>query len=227
MDIKNSIILVTSAGSTLGSTLAIHFVKLGAKVVLCDQNSESLMETYLNCLDISDRVVSFPIPGYSEASIHSLLDFVHSHFNAAPNVLVNCWTSSPMPTLISEHPAKPFIEQLSEMATTLFSFGQISAARMRLEGKKGVIVNVISHEDHQDFSGVENATSMVSGFTTSWAKELTPFNIRVGAVVPAIHHLSGAVDDHHWAEVQDELIRSTEYIVSNEYFSGRVVSAEV
>ncbi|MEZ8106135.1 MULTISPECIES: SDR family oxidoreductase [Vibrio] len=227
MDIENSIILVTSAGSRLGCTLATHFAKLGAKVALCDQDSISLMETYHHCLQISDHVAPFPIASSSEQSIHTLLDLIQNHFDAAPNVLVNCWTSSPMPKLTSNQPAKPFVEQLSEMASTLFSFGQVSAERMRLGGKKGVIVNVISHDNYHDFSGVESATSMVSGFTTSWAKELNPFNIRVGGVVPAIHHLSGKVDDQHWAEVQDELIRSTEYIVSNEYFSGRVVSAEV
>ena len=56
--------------------------------------------------------------------------------------------------------------------------------------------------------------------TQSWAKELTPFNIRVGGVVPTVEH-----DNTHWAEVQDELIRNTEYIVSNDYFSGRVMAA--
>ncbi|QSA19825.1 short-chain dehydrogenase, partial [Vibrio furnissii] len=41
-------------------------------------------------------------------------------------------------------------------------------------------------------------------------------------VVPII----SANDEHeHWAAVNDELIRNTEYIVSNEYFSGRVMSA--
>jgi NAD(P)-dependent dehydrogenase (short-subunit alcohol dehydrogenase family) len=106
------------------------------------------------------------------------------------------------------------------MAATMFSFGQATAERMRKEKKNGVIVNVISHPEYQDLSGFDNATSMVAGFTQSWAKELTPFNIRVGGVVPTLEH-----SESHWAEIQDELIRNTEYIVSNDYFSGRVMAA--
>ncbi len=70
------------------------------------------------------------------------------------------------------------------MASTLFAFSQISAERLREEEKEGVIVNVISHDDFHDVSGLEGANSMITGFTHSWAKELTPFGIRVGGVVP-------------------------------------------
>ncbi|MCV5949625.1 hypothetical protein OFN94_32950, partial [Escherichia coli] len=42
MDIKESIILVTSAGSVIGRTCANHFAHLGATLILCDQNSSAL-----------------------------------------------------------------------------------------------------------------------------------------------------------------------------------------
>ncbi|MDF4600199.1 short-chain dehydrogenase, partial [Vibrio parahaemolyticus] len=93
--------------------------------------------------------------------------------------------------------------------------------------KKGVIVNVISHDNHEDLTGVESMAALVSGFTHSWAKELTPFNIRVGGVIPSVSHTREDLDERHWAEIQDELVRNTAYIVANEYFSGRVVATEV
>lgn len=49
MDIKSAIILITSASSALGSTLATHFVKLGAKVILCDRDQQGLVDTYWRC----------------------------------------------------------------------------------------------------------------------------------------------------------------------------------
>ncbi|MDN3613388.1 SDR family oxidoreductase [Vibrio gallaecicus] len=227
MEIKSSIILVTSAGSLLGSTIANHFVNLGATVVLCDNDPDNLQATYIQCSKLSDSVYSYPISTYSNETIQALFDFIQEQFNTTPDVLVNNWTSSPMPSLISEHHDHSFMEDLSTMASTLFSFGQISAARLRKANKEGVIVNVISHDDFHDFSGLENANSMVAGFTHSWAKELTPFNIRVGGVIPAIHNSDAKLDEYHWAQIQDELTRTTEYIVSNDYFSGRVVAAEV
>ena len=109
----------------------------------------------------------------------------------------------------------------------LYTYGQVGAERFRNRNKKGVIVNVISHDDHQDLTGVESMAALVSGFTLSWAKELTPFNIRVGGVIPSLNHMKEDLDERHWAEIQDELVRNTAYIVSNEYFSGRVMSTEV
>ncbi|HGH8127009.1 TPA: short-chain dehydrogenase, partial [Vibrio cholerae] len=83
--------------------------------------------------------------------------------------------------------------------------------------------NVVCYNTVQDRSGIVSANSMVSGFTQSWAQELTPFNIRVGGVVPQIASANDEIV--HWSEMREELIRNTEYIVSNEYFSGRVMSA--
>ncbi len=62
---------------------------------------------------------------------------------------------------------------------------------------------------------------------TAGPKNLTPFKIRVGGVVPAIHNADGKFNRCHWAQLQDELTRTAEYIISNDYFSGRVVAAEV
>ncbi|NOH79334.1 SDR family oxidoreductase [Vibrio sp. RE86] len=220
MDIKSAVILVTSAGSQVGSTLAYHFASLGATVVLCDQKSPQLQQAFQLCTEISSRVYQFPIQDHSLQSIQDLFAFMDHTVKRSPDVLINTLTAQAMPTIFDQQGSDLFTQRLSLMAATMFSFGQATAERMRNEQKNGVIVNVISHPDYQDLSGFDNATSMVAGFTQSWAKELTPFNIRVGGVVPTLEH-----DNTHWAEVQDELIRNTEYIVSNDYFSGRVMAA--
>ncbi|OIQ25867.1 SDR family oxidoreductase [uncultured Vibrio sp.] len=225
MDIKSAVILITSAGSLLGGTLATHFASLGAKLVLCDQDIQQLNETYLRCRAISEEVYYFQVEDYSLTSIHQLFDFVDDKFQRSPDVLVNNWPNAPLPGLISNQSAEQFSHKLTTLASTLFGFGQASAERMCLEKKQGVIVNVISVDDGHDLEGFENASSIVTGFTQSWAKELTPFNIRVGGVVPALSR-SSKNRDYHWPQVRDELIRNTEYIVANDYFSGRIMAAE-
>lgn len=220
MNINRSVVLVTSAGSQLGSTMACHFASLGATVVLCDKETPQLSETYQLCSDISKDIYQFSIPDHSMNSIQALFDFIDHQVQRSPDVLINAITVQAMPNIFDQSASDVFTQRLSFMAATLFTFGQATAERMREEKKNGVIVNVISHNDYQDLSGLDNATSMVAGFTQSWAKQLTPFNIRVGGVVPAVEH-----DSMHWAEIQDELIRNTEYSVSNDYFSGRVMAA--
>ncbi|RTZ14115.1 SDR family oxidoreductase [Vibrio aquaticus] len=220
MDIKSAVILVTSAGSQVGGTLAYHFASLGATVVLCDRISPQLQQNFQLCREISAHVYQFKIPDHSLPSIQDLFEFMDKTVGRSPDVLLNTLTAQAMPNVFDQKGSDLFSQNLSLMAATMFSFGQATAERMRNEKKNGVIVNVVSNPDYQDFSGLDNATSMVAGFTQSWAKELTPFNIRVGGVVPTLEH-----DEAHWAEVQDELIRNTEYIVSNDYFSGRVMAA--
>ncbi len=222
MDIKSAVVLITSASSLLGSTLAIHFSGLGAKVILCDSDKEGLDESFNRCKDISNCIDCYHLPDYSAASLNKLFDHIEQTYHNAPDVLINSWPTTPMPSLVDEQPTELFIQKLALMASSLFSFGQACTERMRQHQVKGVIVNVIFHGDPQNPSGIENATCMVAGFTQSWAKELTPFNIRVGGVVPMN---STSKPREHWAEVQDDLIRNTEYIVANEYFSGRVMSA--
>ncbi|MFM2590564.1 SDR family oxidoreductase [Vibrio sp. TBV020] len=220
MDIKSAVVLVTSAGSQVGSTLAYHFASLGATVVLCDKESPQLQQAFQLCGEISTNVYQFKTHDHSLQSIQNLFAFMDQTIKRSPDVLINTLTAQAMPNIFDQKGSDLFTQRLSLMAATMFSFGQATAERMRQEKKNGVIVNVISHPDYQDLSGFDNATSMVAGFTQSWAKELTPFNIRVGGVVPTLEH-----DESHWAEVQDELIRNTEYIVSNDYFSGRVMAA--
>ncbi|BBL89388.1 short-chain dehydrogenase [Vibrio rotiferianus] len=227
MDIKDSIILVTAAGSVLGRTCSNHFAHLGATLVLCDSNPQNLSASYAQIKTFTDKVYAINVCGDTPTSINLLFDQIESQLNASPDVIVNCWTSSPMPSLMDPEPMNTYIDHLSSAARFLYTYGQVGAERFRNRNKKGVIVNVISHDDHQDLTGVESMAALVSGFTLSWAKELTPFNIRVGGVIPSLNHMKEDLDERHWAEIQDELVRNTAYIVSNEYFSGRVVSTEV
>ncbi|MDA0147023.1 SDR family oxidoreductase [Vibrio sp. LaRot3] len=220
MNIDSAVVLVTSAGSQTGSTLATHFASLGASVVLCDTDKRLLSETYQRCQSQSDSVYQFALPDHSLDSINQLFRFIETSLDCSPDVLINTFTAQAMPNIFDSSATDVFSQHLTCMANTLFGFGQATAERMRKEKKNGVIVNVIGHNTQLHQGGFDNASSMVAGFTQSWAKELTPFNIRVGGVVPC-HEQNGL----HWAEIQDEVIRNTEYIVSNDYFSGRVVAA--
>nr|WP_319535132.1 SDR family oxidoreductase [uncultured Vibrio sp.] len=227
MDIKESIILVTSAGSVIGRTCSSHFAHLGATLILCDQNADALTASYEQISAFTNKVFAMHVCSDDTTSINLLFDQIESELGATPDVVVNCWTSSPMPSLMAPEPMSTYIDHLSSAARFLYTYGQVAAERFRRRNKKGVIVNVVSHDNHEDLTGVESMAALVSGFTYSWAKELTPFNIRVGGVIPSITHTKEDLDEIHWAEIQDELVRNTEYIVSNDYFSGRVVSTEV
>ncbi|WED20923.1 SDR family oxidoreductase [Vibrio sp. JC009] len=226
MDIQNSVVLITSAGSSLGATLASHFAGLGANVVLSDTDKEVLDSVASRCAEVSEKVTCYSLPDHSEKSVQELLSYIANKFDKGVDVLINYWPSSPLPALTSGVSGEDFSKMFVSLATPLFNYGQASASQMREFEKNGVIVNILSLCDNKHLLGFENASSIINGLTKSWAKELTPFNIRVGGVVPSFSHSANNDDFSHWSQINDELIRNTEYIVSNDYFSGRVVAAE-
>ncbi|SDH78450.1 NAD(P)-dependent dehydrogenase, short-chain alcohol dehydrogenase family [Vibrio xiamenensis] len=222
MDIKYAVILITSAGSRFGATLAMHFINLGARVVLCDKDAQRLHTTYQCCRAISDRVYQYPLVDHSGDAINQLFDDIEHDLQQAPDVLINHFTPSAIPSLMDDHSADTAGQSMSSLASMLFRYSQATAERLRKHHRQGVIVNVISQDNAPNVAGFENAASVVSGFTQSWGKELNPFNIRVGAVIPSY---DDSLEELRWVELQDELIRNIEYIVSNDYFSGRVMAA--
>lgn len=226
MDIKNSVVLITSAGSPLGGVLAGHFAQLGAHIVLSDTDASKLQEVTTRCKMMSDNIHDFLLPDHSEHSVKELLTFISESFANGIDILINYWPSNPFPALTSDVSGQDFSKKYATFASSLFNYGQACSAQMRDHAKNGVIVNILSLSDSKELLGIDNASSIVSGMTKSWAKELDQFNIRVGGVVPSFSH-SANDESFHWSILNDELIRNTEYIVSNDYFNGRIVSAEV
>jgi NAD(P)-dependent dehydrogenase (short-subunit alcohol dehydrogenase family) len=222
MHIENSVVVVTSAGSALGSALAEHFASFGAKVVLIDHQYHQLVETYQRCKAISADVHYYFVDGYNYETISEIFDFVQKKFQQSPDILINHWLTHPLPSIVDENPIERFTHNITSMASTLFSFVQLCTERMRSESKEGVIVNIISNSEIGINRDYDNTSSMVSGFTQTWAKELGPYNIRVGAVLATNSLTEGKT---HPSQIIDEFVRNTEYIVENEYFSGRVMSA--
>ncbi len=226
MDIRNSVVLITSAGTVLGSTLANHFAALGATVIATDTDKESLEKTALHCQPHTEKLFLYHLADYSFESVQSLFKNVEQTLNENIDILVNYWPGSPFPSLFNSKSEDDLSQSMCSLACPFFSFGQASAEHMRNKHKNGIIINMVTYEDQQNKAGIENTSSMISGFTKSWAKELDPFNIRVGGVIPTLSsHTTHEESIVHWAQLQDELIRSTEYIVSNEYFNGRIMAA--
>ncbi len=226
MDIRNSVILVTSAGTALGCTLATHFLKLGAQVIVADTDRALLLETIKRCREIVSEVDYYHLPDNTSSSIEALFDHIDQHFSDGIDVLINHWPSQPLPTLIDEDRTnQDFAECFTGVVSPLYSYGQVTARRMRQHNTQGVIVNLTSSQTQNTNDDMNNMSAMVTGLTQSWAKELDQFNIRVGAVVPS-HQRISRCEHGNWARIQDELIRNAEYIVANDYFNGRVMAAE-
>ncbi|OLQ69423.1 short-chain dehydrogenase [Photobacterium proteolyticum] len=229
MNIAQSVIVITAAGSPMGKAISLHFASLGAKLALVDVEADRLQQTQQACLAAGGNSHPFLLECQDEVSISNLIDRVHHRFGTI-DVLINYWFGSDLPTLFSPSSVDQFCRSMSEGATPFFIFGKQAANYMRVHHCEGVIVNLAANliNTHQPINNGSKA--MISGLTQSWAKELAEFNIRVGGVVP----LSFAHEDDHpplgnllSQPLQYEIVRSAEYIVANDYFNGRMIEAEV
>ncbi len=137
MKINSAVVLITSAGSLIGGTLAAHFASLGAKVVLCDQASPQLQFNYHQCRTISDSVYQYTIKDHSVTAIHQVFEFIDRELHHSPDVLINAFTADAIPRILDSSSADTFNRNLSGMANALYSFGRATAERMRLEKKQG------------------------------------------------------------------------------------------
>ncbi|OBT13065.1 hypothetical protein A9264_14865 [Vibrio sp. UCD-FRSSP16_10] len=224
MVINNSVILITSAGTVLGKTLALHFASLGAKIVISDKDSAALKVTYGECIKAGFNVCPYSLTDDTQHNVDEMFSFIESFYQQGVDILINNWENCALPNLVSTSPAEEFGEKLSDIVQSIFSYGHACAEQMRKNHSQGVIVNILSNESVHSILGTESTSSMVSGLTKSWAKELNPFDIRVAGILPSVHRYSKDDDQQSFASVRDDLINNTEYIVANDSFNGRVMS---
>jgi len=228
MNIAQSVIVITAAGSPMGKAISLHFVSLGAKLALVDIEADRLQQTQQACLAAGGDSHPFLLESQDETSIASLINDVHQYFGTI-DVLVNYWLGSDLPMLFSPASVDQFCRSMSEGATPFFIFGKQAANYMREHHCEGVIVNLAANliNTHQPINNGSKA--MISGLTQNWAKELAEFNIRVGGVVPLSFDHEGNNPQNNLLSqpLQYEIVRSAEYIVANDYFNGRMIEAEV
>ncbi|MGF1690524.1 SDR family oxidoreductase [Photobacterium kagoshimensis] len=230
MEIVQSVILITAAGSPIGKAISLHFASLGAKLALVDIDKVQLDQTYRACKACGAQCEAYNLAQQDEASIKHIFDSINQRFGSI-DVLINYTLGAELPALFSPASVDKFSHSMIELATTFFAFGKQAAHYMRSCNRKGVIVNLITQpQDSDQLLNFDSTKAMVSGLTQSWAKELSDFNIRVGGVVPitlgcdcsdcSTNHV---INQH----LQYEIVRSAEYIVTNDYFNGRILEAEI
>ncbi|WP_299014554.1 SDR family oxidoreductase [uncultured Photobacterium sp.] len=228
MKIAHSVIVITAAGSPIGKAISLHFASLGAKLALVDIEKERLQDTHQACKKAGGITHPFLLESQNEATISTIIQDIHSHYNDI-DVLVNYWLGSDLPKLLSPASVDKFYRSMAEGATPFFIFGKQAANYMREQNRPGVIINLAANQTNPHQYINNGAKAMIAGLTKSWAKELAEFNIRVGGVVPLAIDYEDTQEPHavFSQTLLYEIVRSAEYIITNDTFNGRMIEAEV
>lgn len=228
MKIAQSVIVITAAGSPIGKAISLHFASLGARLALIDIEQERLQETHKACLKTGGNSQPFFLDSQNEAAISHIIQDVHNHYGAI-DILINYWLGSDLPRLLSPASVDKFYRSMAEGATPFFTFGKQAANYMREHNHTGLIINLAANQANPHQFINNGAKAMLAGLTKSWAKELAEFGIRVGGIVPLAIDYDDDQESHTTFSqtLLYEIVRSAEYIISNDTFNGRMIEAEV
>jgi len=200
----NKIAIVTGAGGTLCSVMAINLAAQGYKVALLGRSLEKLKLVEAEIKSAGGTAISISTDVANEASVISAKDVIEKELGI-PSVLINGAggnqnealtniTEFDDKELLNDGSVKGFFNlsmdvfssviNVNTMGTVIpcFVFGKMMAAN-----KQGVIINIASMNSYRPLTKVGAygiAKAGIANFTQWLAGYLAPANIRVNAIAP-------------------------------------------
>lgn len=248
MQVKDKTVVVTGAARGLGRAIAAKFATLGGNVALIDLDAQSLAAACTECESHGISARSYAANVAIEADVCRVMDEILRDFGRL-DVLVNNAGIIRDGLLIKAKEGR-VVETMSLAQwqavidvnlTGVFLCTREAAARMVTGGEGGVIVNVSSISRHGN-AGQTNysaAKAGVASMTVVWARELARYGIRVGAIAPGFIEtdiLSAMRPEVLEKMLQpvplrrlgqpDEVAQAAQFIVENEFFSGRCIDLD-
>ena len=248
MEIKGKTIAVTGGGRGLGRAMALEFAARGGNLALIDLNAADLEETRAQCAALGVSARHYTCNVTSEDAVTATMDAIVRDFGSL-DVLVNNAGIVKDALLIKvkdgQIVGKMTLDQWNAVIgvnlTGVFLCGREAAERMVRAGKGGVIVNIssISKDGNAGQTNYTAAKAGVAAMSTTWAKELARYGIRVGAIAPGfcatdilanmtpetLAKVTGPVPLKRLGEPR-EIAQTAAFIVENDFFTGRTIAVD-
>lgn len=248
MELRDKLVVITGGGRGLGLAMAQRLGKQGANLVLLDIQSEVLESACQQLSNQGIRATGFTVDITDEPQVEATFANIKAKFGRL-DVLVNNAGILKDGMLIKakegEVTAKMSLAQFSQVLdvnlTGTFLCGREAAAVMVETGSKGVIVNISSLAKAGNIGQTNYSASKaaVATMAVGWARELARYGIRTGVVAPgviktemtdamkpeALARLEGAVPVGRLGQ-PDEVAQAVEFIIQNDYFSGRCIEVD-
>lgn len=248
MQLADLHIIVTGAGGGLGRSFVAALLAAGARVAAGDTNTAALRalrgsvadlpgHLHVARLDVTDEASVSTFVAEAEAALGGLNGLINSAGILRDGLLVQRRDGAVTALTLAQ-----WRKVLDVNLTGPFLMSREVAATMLRRGTQpAVIVNISSLSRHGNPGQSSYAASKagLDAATRTWALELAPHGIRVGAVAPgvtttgfldgvadeALQSLLGAIPVGRAGE-PEEIWMAVKLIIECDYFNGRVIEVD-
>lgn len=233
-NIVNKVVVVTGGARGIGAEIVKFLAKLGYKVVLNYNKSESYAQDVkkeLNNVEIFKADVS------KKEEAKALIDFAIKKYGKIDVLINNAGIAqTKLFTEITDEDWKNIID------TNLNSAFYCSreAVKNMIHNKSGLIINISSIWGITGAScevAYSTSKAAINGFTKALAKELGPSNIRVNAIAPGIintemnkyltqEELTNIKEEIPLEKIGDpvDIAKCVKWLIEDNYTTGQIIS---
>ena len=242
MELTGKNVVITGGARGMGKKFAVDLKSLGARPYVVDVIQENL-DALKNETGIPGQVVDVS----NEKSVESFFENYTSE-HGAPHVLINnagitadALFIKQKGDEITKFPFSNWEKVINVNLTGVFLCAREAAFQMVKHKVKGVIINIssISRAGNLGQTNYSATKSAVDAMTVTWAKELSRYGIRVGAIAP------GYINTEMVAKIRpdvlekliqnipvgrlgemEEISQTAQFIVKNDFFTGRILEID-
>ncbi|MCP4488549.1 MAG: SDR family oxidoreductase [Gammaproteobacteria bacterium] len=246
MKIKNNCFVITGGAQGLGKATALDLASQGARLALVDVNQTVLDQAVRECQ--SDEVKAYVADVTDEQQIDELFSNIESDLGPVAGLVNNAGilrdgllVKAKDGVVTDRLSLDQWQAVIDVNLTGVFLCGRAAATKMIESDTSGVIINIssISRAGNAGQSNYAAAKAGVAALTVTWARELARYGIRCAGIAPGVfetemvtsmkpeayERIVGGIPLSRTGQLK-ELVRTVEYIVENDYFSGRILELD-
>jgi len=242
MELAQSNIIITGAGSGFGKAMTLFFAEKGANVYALDINESSLK----SLCEENNKINIFKCDVSDNAQVEKIVDEIFA-LNKSINILVNnagVMKNAPLVNILSRPDSRHSIELWNKVVevnqNSVFYMTRSVVNKMLKNRNKGVIINISSISARGNIGQTAYAATKaaVEAMTKVWAKELGTFGIRSVAIAPGFMDTAGTHDAleekmlNKWIEQTplkrtgaiEEVVMSVKFAIENDFLNGEILN---
>ena len=243
MNLSEASVLVTGGGKGIGRFIATHLLGKVSRVIVIDQDVQ-LLKDLPDSADLIAYHADITAADVVEKTVKEIFE-KHGGINVCINN-AGIIHSEPLINILSRGEKKHSISNWEKVIDInlngVFYVTSNVVENMVSRRKKGVIINIssISAQGNVGQSAYAASKAAVEALTKTWSKELGMFNIRCACIAPGFFNTPStkeSLNENMLAKWQksvplgklgelDDLLNAVEFIITNEYFNGKVLALD-